>query len=45
MALTTLKHITVSPENYHALKEYGKMGDSFNDVITEGSKKSKDSRS
>ena len=31
----SLKHITVSPENYLALKKLGDAGDSFNDVISE----------
>jgi predicted CopG family antitoxin len=30
-----LKHITVSEKNYLTLKELGKAGDSFNDVVTE----------
>jgi predicted CopG family antitoxin len=29
-----LKHITISAENYNALKDLGKAGDSFNDVVT-----------
>jgi predicted CopG family antitoxin len=30
-----LKLIAVSEENYYALKDYGKAGDSFNDAVTE----------
>jgi hypothetical protein len=30
-----LKHITVSSENYFALKGLGGAGDSFNDVVTD----------
>lgn len=30
-----LKMISLSPENYQALKKLGRAGDSFNDVITE----------
>jgi predicted CopG family antitoxin len=30
----SLKHITISPENYDALKKLGEMGDSFNDVLS-----------
>jgi predicted CopG family antitoxin len=30
----SLKHITVTEENYQHLKNLGKAGDSFNDVIT-----------
>jgi len=29
-----LKHIVISEKNYQLLKELGKTGDSFNDVIT-----------
>ncbi|MCA2003982.1 MAG: antitoxin VapB family protein [Candidatus Nitrosotenuis sp.] len=29
----TLKHITVTAENYNKLKKLGNAGDSFNDVI------------
>jgi predicted CopG family antitoxin len=29
-----LKTIAISTENYQALKDMGKAGDSFNDVIT-----------
>jgi predicted CopG family antitoxin len=39
MALNTFKHITVSPENYDALRKRGSMGTSFNDVITDLLKK------
>ena len=28
------KHIVVTKENYEKLKERGKLGDTFNDVIT-----------
>jgi predicted CopG family antitoxin len=34
-----LKHITPSEKNYFALKNLGKAGDSFNDVVTEVLKK------
>jgi predicted CopG family antitoxin len=34
-----LKHITLSEKNYFALKNLGKAGDSFNDVVTEVLKK------
>jgi len=30
-----LRHIVVTEENYSRLKELGKAGDSFNDVIKE----------
>lgn len=30
-----LLHIVVSSENYEKLKDLGRAGDSFNDVITE----------
>ncbi|WP_420887993.1 antitoxin VapB family protein [Candidatus Nitrosotenuis cloacae] len=30
----TLRHITVTEENYNRLKSLGTAGDSFNDVIT-----------
>jgi len=29
-----LKHIAVSEDNYLQLKEFGKFGDTFNDVVT-----------
>ena len=32
--ISNLKHIVVSKENYLGLKDRGKMGQSFNDVIT-----------
>jgi hypothetical protein len=35
MTLTRLKHIVIEEDNYAALKELGKAGDSFNDVLTE----------
>ena len=35
MTLTRLKHIVIDEDNYAALKELGKAGDSFNDVLTE----------
>lgn len=31
--MTELKHITVNPEVYKKLKNLGKAGDSFNDVL------------
>lgn len=31
---TKFKHITLSDENYFALKGLGRAGDSFNDVVT-----------
>ena len=34
MSSKTLKQIAVSEENYQKLKDLGKAGDSFNDVIT-----------
>lgn len=34
MSLNELKHIAISSENYEALKSMGRMGDSFNDVIS-----------
>jgi predicted CopG family antitoxin len=34
MSYKTLKQIAVDERNYFALKELGKAGDSFNDVIT-----------
>lgn len=34
MCGNTLKHITVTKENFYALKRLGNAGDSFNDVIT-----------
>ncbi len=34
MSKNPLKLIAVSPENYQSLKDLGKAGDSFNDVIT-----------
>jgi len=30
----SLKHIVISEDNYQKLKELGKTGDSFNDVVT-----------
>lgn len=30
---TRFRHIVISKDNYFALKELGKAGDSFNDVI------------
>lgn len=35
MTLIRLKHIVIDEDNYAALKELGKAGDSFNDVLTE----------
>jgi predicted CopG family antitoxin len=35
MSSKTLKQIAVDEENYQALKNLGKAGDSFNDVVTE----------
>jgi predicted CopG family antitoxin len=32
--MTKLKHITVNQEVYQKLKDLGKAGDSFNDVLT-----------
>ncbi|MGI0033118.1 MAG: hypothetical protein ACRD97_07595 [Nitrososphaeraceae archaeon] len=34
MSKNSLKLIAVSPENYQSLKNLGKAGDSFNDVVT-----------
>jgi predicted CopG family antitoxin len=34
MTKNSLKLIAVSPENYQSLKNLGKAGDSFNDVVT-----------
>jgi len=34
MSLTKLKHIVVSEENFQKLKDFGRAGDSFNDVIS-----------
>jgi len=34
MSATKLRQIVVDEENYKALKDLGKAGDSFNDVIT-----------
>lgn len=34
MSLTNLKHIVVSEKNFQRLKDLGRAGDSFNDVIT-----------
>jgi len=34
MSSKTLKQIAVSEENYQKLKDLGRAGDSFNDVIT-----------
>ncbi len=34
MTLTNLKHIVVSEENFQKLKNQGRAGDSFNDVVT-----------
>lgn len=33
--MNKLRHIVVSQENYNHLKNLGKAGESFNDVITE----------
>jgi predicted CopG family antitoxin len=33
--LSKLHNIAVDDDNYHALKNLGKVGDSFNDVIRE----------
>lgn len=35
MSCKTLKHIVVSEVNFNKLKDLGKAGDSFNDVISE----------
>jgi predicted CopG family antitoxin len=35
MSSKTLKQIAVDERNYFALKNLGKAGDSFNDVITD----------
>jgi predicted CopG family antitoxin len=35
MTSIRLKHIVIDEDNYAALKELGKAGDSFNDVLTE----------
>lgn len=35
MTSIRLRHIVIDEDNYAALKELGKAGDSFNDVITE----------
>lgn len=32
--IKSLKHIVISNENYEALKDLGRTGDSFNDVIS-----------
>jgi predicted CopG family antitoxin len=32
--MSNLKHITVNPEIYQKLKNLGRAGDSFNDVLT-----------
>jgi len=32
--VVTYRHIVVTQSNYQKLKDYGKAGDSFNDVIT-----------
>lgn len=37
-----LKMISLSPENYNALKKLGGAGDSFNDVVTKVLKQIKD---
>jgi len=34
MSTKSLKHIVVSEINYQAIKNLGKAGDSFNDVIS-----------
>ena len=34
MSTKSLKHIVVSEANYQAIKNLGKAGDSFNDVIS-----------
>ena len=34
MSKNPLKLIAISPENYQSLKNLGKAGDSFNDVVT-----------
>jgi len=39
MPPTILKHIVVSEENFNKLKNLGKAGDSFNDVISDVLKK------
>ena len=33
MSSNSLRHIVISQENYRELKNLGKAGDSFNDVI------------
>jgi len=35
MTSIRLRHIVIDEDNYAALKELGKAGDSFNDVLTE----------
>ncbi|CAN5455656.1 hypothetical protein BH18THE2_BH18THE2_21000 [soil metagenome] len=39
MTLTKLKHIVIDEDNYRALKELGRTGDSFNDVLKKVLKK------
>jgi predicted CopG family antitoxin len=39
MSLTRLKHIVIDEDNYRALKELGRTGDSFNDVLKKVLKK------
>ena len=34
MSSIRLKHIVIDEDNYRALKELGRTGDSFNDVLT-----------
>jgi len=41
MSSSKLKQIAITEGNYHALKELGHAGDSFNDVITQVLKKVK----
>jgi predicted CopG family antitoxin len=44
MSSAKLKQIAVNESNYKALKELGRAGDSFNDVITRVLKKVKNGR-
>jgi predicted CopG family antitoxin len=39
MSSTRLKHIVIDEDNYRALKELGRTGDSFNDVLKKVLKK------
>jgi predicted CopG family antitoxin len=39
MSSIKLKHIVIDEDNYRALKELGRAGDSFNDVLTSVLKK------